>query len=59
MIDAPIHPFQDCSLHMTLEHVLPLCAGGTNDFANLALACYQCNQAKDRATDLTPSWAVA
>lgn len=27
----------------TLEHIVPLSAGGTNDFSNLALACHPCN----------------
>lgn len=58
MIDAPIHPKESCDLNMTLEHVLPLCLGGTNEMRNLALACHQCNNSKGKQTDLTPAWHV-
>lgn len=27
----------------TLEHIIPVSKGGTNDFENLALACFKCN----------------
>lgn len=59
MIDRPIDPRQDCSLHMTLEHLTPLIRGGTNEQWNLALACYQCNNARGSDLgDFRPSWAV-
>lgn len=29
-----------------VDHVVPLCAGGTNDPANLQCLCKRCNQAK-------------
>lgn len=31
---------------VTLEHIVPRNHGGTNDLANLALACYRCNNVK-------------
>jgi 5-methylcytosine-specific restriction endonuclease McrA len=59
MIDRPIHPDQDCSLHMTLEHVIPLSKGGTNDLVNLALACFQCNNARASFLGIfEPVWAL-
>lgn len=36
---APVHP-----LGATIDHILPLSAGGDHDLANLALAHYRCNQ---------------
>ncbi len=30
----------------TVEHIIPRCAGGTNNRLNLAMACKQCNNAK-------------
>jgi 5-methylcytosine-specific restriction endonuclease McrA len=30
----------------TLDHLVPLSKGGTNDFYNFALACYRCNHIK-------------
>lgn len=33
---------------LTIEHVIPLSFGGTNDKANIKLACLACNQAKGR-----------
>jgi 5-methylcytosine-specific restriction endonuclease McrA len=56
MIDAPIDPRQDCDRHMTLEHIVPLSHGGTHDLSNLALACFECNNA--RASDLEWSYEV-
>lgn len=34
---------------MTLDHVVALINGGTNDLSNLVLACYACNQKKGDA----------
>lgn len=34
----------------TLEHLTPLCRGGTWDRSNLALACFDCNHAKGSMT---------
>lgn len=31
---------------MTIEHIIPLLRGGTNDFTNLTILCYDCNQLK-------------
>jgi 5-methylcytosine-specific restriction endonuclease McrA len=31
---------------VTLDHLLPRCAGGTNDAANLTTACRPCNSAR-------------
>jgi len=30
----------------TLDHIRPLGKGGTNDYHNMALACYRCNHKK-------------
>ena len=30
----------------TIDHVIPLSKGGTNDIENLRLACYNCNWKK-------------
>jgi 5-methylcytosine-specific restriction endonuclease McrA len=58
MIDAPIVPRKDCSLHMTLEHLVPVVLGGTHDLWNLALACFQCNNARgDSPFEFTPPWS--
>lgn len=29
---------------MTIEHIIPLLRGGTNDFENLTILCYDCNK---------------
>lgn len=37
---------------LTLDHIKPVSAGGTNNYENLALACKKCNEAKaNRAAD--------
>jgi 5-methylcytosine-specific restriction endonuclease McrA len=33
---------------LTVEHITPLCLGGTNDPSNIALACFPCNNDKGR-----------
>lgn len=33
---------------LTVEHVIPLCLGGTNDPSNIALACEPCNNERGR-----------
>ena len=59
MIDLPITLNQDCSLHMTLEHVVPLAHGGTHELLNLALACFQCNNARgDDRVEFNPPWSL-
>jgi len=59
MIDAPVHPYRDCSLHMTLEHIQPIEHGGSHDLVNLALACFQCNNARGSLWDeFAPSWSL-
>lgn len=50
MIRLPITPGRDCGAHMTVEHLIPLVKGGTNDLYNLALACYWCNN--NRGSDI-------
>lgn len=42
-------------VRFTIDHVIPLVQGGTDDLANLALACFHCNRRKsDRALGLDP-----
>lgn len=36
---------------MTLDHIIPLIAGGASDSANLCLACYRCNEFKGARTE--------
>lgn len=39
----------------TVDHVVPLAKGGSDDPGNLALACFHCNRGKgDRLTALDP-----
>lgn len=33
---------------LTIEHIMPLCLGGTNDPVNIALACQPCNHERGR-----------
>ena len=35
-------------LDLTVEHIIPFVLGGTNDEANIALACEPCNKQKGR-----------
>ena len=37
----------------TVDHVIPLSQGGTNDLENLALACFYCNRQKSNKTQGT------
>lgn len=32
---------------MTIDHIMPLSQGGTDDFSNLQLACHSCNRLKN------------
>jgi predicted phage-related endonuclease len=43
----------------TIEHLVPLAVGGTNDRNNLALACEGCNQARGHDATLTAAEIVA
>lgn len=58
MIDAPILPGIESSLHMTLEHMVPLAKGGSDELSNLALACSQCNNERDQLDEFEPPWAI-
>jgi 5-methylcytosine-specific restriction endonuclease McrA len=40
---------------LTADHVVPLSRGGTNARANIAIACFACNQEKDNRT--AKEWA--
>ncbi len=33
---------------LTIEHIIPLCLGGSNDPINIVLACAPCNQMRGR-----------
>ena len=35
---------------LTVDHMLPLSQGGTNDMGNLQLSCKECNLTKNRLT---------
>ena len=60
MIDAPIECAKDCSLHLTLEHVVPVCKGGTHELFNLVLACFQCNNCRGDSVEVfAPPWSVS
>jgi 5-methylcytosine-specific restriction protein A len=48
-----LHSCHYCKLYfltqdLTVEHLIPLSFGGTNDLANLVLACETCNQNKGK-----------
>ena len=59
MKDAPINPGVDCSLHVTLEHLVPRVQGGRDEWSNFALSCYQCNNARaGEAVDFIAPWVV-
>ncbi len=36
--------------NLTIEHIIPLSFGGTNDKSNIDLACAPCNQKRGRET---------
>lgn len=42
-------------ISFTIDHVVPIVKGGTNDIENLALACFHCNRRKsDHAMGFDP-----
>ena len=42
-------------VRFTIDHVIPLSQGGSDDLDNLALACFHCNRRKaDKLTALDP-----
>lgn len=41
----------------TIEHIVPLAAGGPHSWANVALACWRCNTRKNRRT--VDEWKAA
>jgi len=48
MTFVPARRGQFLPLKATLEHVVPLSAGGSHDWSNVMLACWQCNLDKNR-----------
>ncbi|MCT7972801.1 HNH endonuclease [Laspinema olomoucense] len=36
-------------VQFTIDHIMPVVAGGSNDIDNLALACFHCNRRKGRS----------
>ena len=46
-------------VRFTVEHVLPLALGGTDDLDNLALACFHCNRRKwDKFKGIDPQTSL-
>lgn len=41
---------------LTLDHIIPLVAGGTWDLSNLQLACTQCN--REKADKYVDPWSL-
>ncbi|KAM3108012.1 HNH endonuclease [Phormidesmis sp. 146-33] len=42
-------------VQFTIDHILPIAQGGTDDLSNLALACFHCNRRKtDKTTTIDP-----
>jgi hypothetical protein len=42
-------------VQFTIDHILPIAQGGTDNFDNLALACFHCNRRKtDKTTAIEP-----
>jgi len=37
-------------VEFTVDHVIPICRGGTNDYDNLVPCCRSCNRSKGKAT---------
>jgi 5-methylcytosine-specific restriction endonuclease McrA len=37
--------------HLTIDHIIPLARGGTNDISNLQTLCLKCNQQKKDKID--------
>ncbi|KOP23539.1 HNH nuclease [Hapalosiphon sp. MRB220] len=37
--------------HLTIDHIIPLARGGTNDISNLQTLCLTCNQQKKDKID--------
>lgn len=45
-------------VEFTIDHVIPMAAGGTSDLSNLALVCFACNRRKsDRSIAMDPETA--
>lgn len=40
-------------VRFTVDHVVPLSLGGTNDLENLAIACFHCNRRKTNRLSVT------
>ena len=48
-------------VQFTIDHIKPVAEGGTNEFENLALACFHCNRRKSNKTavfDTTAGLAI-
>lgn len=41
----------EATKNVTVEHIVPQWAGGTEDLLNLAIACFSCNNVKGRKHD--------
>lgn len=48
--EAVTNTFEHDNLNATLDHLVPLRKGGTNDYTNLRLCCRQCNTLKSDFT---------
>ena len=47
-------PFNQTSRKATIEHIVPVSRGGTNDIGNLAIACKRCNSRRGNRRVLAP-----
>ena len=56
VFDRDFYKCQSCQktgreIELTIDHIIPLAKGGTNDISNLHTLCRQCNQKKSDGLD--------
>ena len=42
---------QQVETNLSIDHIIPLARGGTNDISNLQTLCFSCNRQKSDKTD--------